>query len=295
MVTRRALQQLGRAVRYFNALLILSTVAALGFLGGTYVEIRKDLPDPENIAAYRPRLTTQIFSTEVGPDGAERHTLLARVFKEDREPEELRNMPKALLNATIAIEDRPFYRHRGIDPKGILRAIVVNVLSRSLEQGGSTITQQLARNMWLTREKTIPRKLKEMLLAAELERRFSKDEILEMYLNEVFYGHGTYGVKRAARLYFNVSPKYLTLAQCALIAGLPRSPIAYSPYDYPKRAKARRHQVLLAMLDQGFITPEEFKEADAEQLQSKLTQLKKGGVKSFLAPYFTHAVPCTLR
>ncbi len=144
--------------------------------------------------------------------------------------------------------------------------------------------------MWLTREKTIPRKLKEMLLAAELERRFSKDEILEMYLNEVFYGHGAYGVKRAARLYFNQSPKYLTLAQCALLAGLPQSPIAYSPYQYPKRAKQRRHNVLIAMLHQGVISPEQFKQADKEQIQGSLAPLKEGGVRSFRAPYFTHSV-----
>ena len=290
MFSRRALEHYAKLFRYFNAALILGALMLLGFLGGTYIAVRRDLPDPENLEAYRPRLTTQIFSTEVNPDGTESHTLLARVFKEDREPEELRNVPMALRQATIAIEDRPFYRHRGIDPKGMLRALFVNIRRHSWEQGGSTITQQLARNMFLSREKTIPRKLKEMLLAAELERRFSKDEILEMYLNEVFYGNGAYGVKRAARLFFNVSPKYLTLAQCAMLAGLPQSPIAYSPYDYPKRARARRHQVLLAMLDQHFITKEQFQQADAEQIHGKLAALKDDGVTSFLAPYFTHYV-----
>jgi penicillin-binding protein 1A len=290
MLTRRTLDGSWKLFRYLNAAIIIGAVTTLGFLGGTYVEVRRDLPDPENIEAYRPRSTTQIFSTEVHPDKTETHTLLARVFKEDREPEELRNMPLALRQATIAIEDRPFYRHRGIDPKGIIRAALVNLRTHSWQQGGSTITQQLARNMWLTREKTIPRKLKEMLLAAELERRFSKDEILEMYLNEVFYGHGAYGVKRAARLYFNQSPKYLTLAQCALLAGLPQSPIAYSPYQYPKRAKQRRHNVLLAMLRQGVISREQYQDADKEQIQGSLAPLKEGGVRAFLAPYFTHSV-----
>lgn len=171
-----------------------------------------------------------------------------------------------------------------------MRALVVNMRTHSMTQGGSTITQQLARNMWLTREKTIPRKLKEMLLAAELERRFSKDEILEMYLNEVYYGHGAYGAKRAARLLFNTTPQKLTLAQCALLAGLPRSPIAYSPYEAPQRAKSRRHQVLLAMLNQEYITPEQFKEAEGEQLQSKLAPLRERGVAAFAAPYFTHMI-----
>lgn len=290
MLTRGALERYARFYRIVSACLLIGTISGLGFLGGTYVEVRKDLPDPENLEAYRPRLTTQIFSTEMMPDKTEKHTLLGRVFKEDREPEELRNVPEELQKATVAIEDRPFYRHRGIDPKGIMRALVVNIRSGAMAQGGSTITQQLARNMWLTREKTIPRKLKEMLLAAELERRFSKDEILEMYLNEVYYGHGAYGVKRAARLFFNTSPKYLSLAQCALLAGLPRSPIALSPYSYPDRARARRHQVLLAMLHQGFITQEQFKEADEESLQSKLAKLKERGITAFRAPYFTHMV-----
>lgn len=290
MFTRQALDRYNRFYRKLNAVCVVGAFTLLCFLGGTYVAVRKDLPDPENIEAYRPRLTTQIFSTEVQPDGSETHTLLARVFKEDREPEELANVPLALRQATVAIEDRPFYRHRGIDPRGMTRALLVNLRKGSLSQGGSTITQQLARNMFLTREKTISRKLKEMLLAAEIERRFSKDEILEMYLNEVFYGNGAYGIKRAARLFFNVSPKYLTLAQCALLAGLPQSPIAYSPYDYPKRAKARRHQVLLAMLREGFINQQQFEEADTEQLQGKLAPLKQAGMTTFLAPYFTHMV-----
>ncbi len=282
--------RLHRFFRYLNATLFVGAVTALGVMGGTYVEVRKDLPDPENIEAYRPRLTTQIFSTERRPDGTEGHTLLARIFREDREPEDLRNIPQALLDATIAIEDRPFRRHRGIDPKGIMRAVVVNLRRHSMAQGGSTITQQLARNMWLTQEKTVPRKLKEMLLAAELERRFSKDEILEMYLNEVYYGHGAWGIKRAAGLFFDKEPKDLTLAQCALLAGLPRSPIYYSPYDYPERAHGRRTQVLLAMLQQGYIDRKQFKEADAEQIRSALVPLRKQGETVLRAPWFTHMV-----
>jgi penicillin-binding protein 1A len=294
MLTRASLKAIGRLFRYLIAGLVLFSLAGMGFLGGTYVEVRKSLPDLEDIAAYRPRLTTQIFSTEVFPGGREEHTLLGRVYKEDREPEELRNMPVALRQATIAIEDTAFYKHRGVDPRGILRAAFVNLRRGSVRQGGSTITQQLARNMWLSQERTMSRKLKEMLLAAELERRFSKDEILEMYLNEVFYGHGTYGVKRAATLFFGKPAKDLTLAQCALLAGLPKSPIAYSPYAFPDRARARRHQVLRAMREEGFITQEQFKQADAEQLQSKLAPLRERGFTAFRAPYFTHYVVRTL-
>lgn len=276
--------------RILNTLAVVLVALVGGFLAGTYQEVQRALPEPEMLASYSPRLTTKIYSTEVQPDGTESHQLLGRVYKEDREPEDLRNIPRHLRQATIAIEDRPFYRHRGIDPKGIMRAAWVNLQQGGIRQGGSTITQQLARNMWLSQERSISRKLKEVLLALELERRFSKDEILEMYLNEVFYGHGAYGVKRAAGLFFDKAVKDLTLGQCALIAGLPRSPLGYSPYSYPQIARTRRHQVLLAMLEEGFITPEQFKEADQEQIQSAMAPLRERGVTTFQAPYFTHYV-----
>lgn len=285
-----ALQTYSRFFRYVNAAILACTFAGLGFMGGLYVEVLKDLPDPENIEAYRPRLTTQIFSTDIYPNGQEKHTLLARLYREDREPEELRNIPLALQQATIAIEDRPFYRHRGIDPKGIIRAALVNLRTKSMAQGGSTITQQLARNMWLTQEKTIPRKLKEIALAIELERRFSKDEILEMYLNEVYYGHGAWGIKRAARLFFNVEPRELTLAQCALLAGLPRSPVYYSPYEHLENAYARRRQVLWAMYQQGYITRQQYEEANKEPIETKLAPLRKPGEAVLRAHWFTHMV-----
>jgi penicillin-binding protein 1A len=274
--------------RIINSVIIVLVALAGGFLAGTYREVQQALPEPEKLAAYSPRLTTKIYSTELQPNGEEKHELLGRVYKEDREPEELRNIPEYLSQATIAIEDRPFYRHRGIDPKGIMRAAWVNLQQGGIRQGGSTITQQLARNMWLSQERSISRKLKEILLALELERRFSKDEILEMYLNEVFYGHGAYGVRRAAGLYFDKPVSELSLAQCAMIAGLPRSPLAYSPYSHPQTTRARRRQVLIAMRDEGFITPEQYKEADGEQIQSALAPLRERGVTTFKAPYFTH-------
>jgi penicillin-binding protein 1A len=289
-LTLARIRSLGRFFRYLNAALIIGTAVTAGLVGGSYLEVRRALPGPEHLAAYRPRLTTRIFSTERTPDGREEHTLLGRISKEDRELEELRNIPKYLRQATVAIEDRPFYRHRGVDPRGIIRAAWVNLRAGGIHQGGSTITQQLARNMWLTREQTWSRKLKEMILAIELERRFSKDEILEMYLNEVYYGHGAHGVRRAARRFFNKEPKDLTLAECALLAGVPRSDVLYSPYRHPDRAKARRHQVLLAMREQGYITPEEFRPADAEPLQTHLAPLGGESVTAFQAPYFTHYV-----
>lgn len=289
-MTRNRIRSLGRFFRYFNAFLVLCTASGLGVVGGAYLEVRQALPGAEHLASYRPRLTTTIYSTERMPDGREEHTILGRVYKEDREPEELRNIPRHLRQATVAIEDRPFYQHRGIDPKGMLRAAWINLRAGGIEQGGSTITQQLARNMWLSQERTMSRKLKEIILALELERRYSKEEILEMYLNEVYYGHGAYGVRRAARRYFDKDVKDLNLAQCALLAGIPRSYMVYSPYRHPDRAKARRHQVLVAMREEGYISPDEMSAADKEQIQSRLAPLTTEGVTAFRAPYFTHHV-----
>lgn len=289
-MTRNRIRSLGRSFRYLNALIILCASGGLGLFGGAYLQVRKALPAAEHLESYRPRFTTTIYSTERLPDGREQHTVLGRVYKEDREPEELRNIPRYLRQATVAIEDRPFYKHRGIDPKGMLRAAWVNLRARGIQQGGSTITQQLARNMWLSQERTLSRKLKEIILAVELERRYSKEEILEMYLNEVYYGHGAYGVRRAARRYFNKDVKDLTLAECALLAGIPRSYVVFSPYRHPDRARARRHQVLVAMQEEGYITPEELAAADKEPIQSRLAPLTTEGVTAFRAPYFTHYV-----
>lgn len=287
---RARVRSISRFFVIVNTLLVVSAALVGGLLLGIFSEVRRALPAGDSLTSYRPRLATRIYSTERYPDGREEHTLLGRVYTEDREPEELRNLPKFLRQATIAIEDRPFYKHHGVDPKGILRAAWVNLRRGGISQGGSTITQQLARNMFLSQERTFARKLKEIILAAELERRFSKDEILEMYLNEVYYGHGAYGARRASRLYFGKEPAKLTLGECALLAGLPRSPIWYSPYKFPERARQRRRQVLTAMVSERYITRDEYKQADDEPVTKRLAALNEQGVTAFRAPYFTHLV-----
>ena len=277
-------------MRYFNSFVLACCFVGTGLLAGGLAAVRDRLPDAEELIAYRPRLATEIYSTEIDAEGNTSHTLLGRVFKEDREPVDLQRIPLDLRNATIAIEDRPFYQHRGIDPKGIIRAAWVNFRRGGLHQGGSTITQQLVRNMWLSREKTVGRKINEIILALELERRYSKDEMLEMYLNEVYYGHGAYGVKVAAKMYFDKDVQDLSLAEAALLAGLPRSPIYYSPYNHPQRAKQRRQQVLHAMVEMGQITSTEANEADTHQIQANLAPLREMGITAFRAPYFTHLI-----
>ena len=152
----------------------------------------------------------------------------------------LAQIPPALRDAIIATEDRRFYSHWGVDPIGIARAVVQNYRRGRIVEGGSTITQQLAKVLFLTADKSLERKLKEAVLALELERRYSKDRILEMYLNQVYFGQGSYGVEAAARTYFGKGVSELTVRESALIAGLPRAPTNYSPFDRPEAAKRRR-------------------------------------------------------
>jgi penicillin-binding protein 1A len=166
----------------------------------------------------------------------------------------LKELPPYLQNAFIAIEDRRFYSHYGIDPVGILRAAVANVLHRGVSQGGSTLTQQLAKNLFLTQERTLQRKLQEVELALWLERKHSKAEILELYLNRVYFGSGAYGVEAAAQRYFGKSARNVTLAEAAMLAGLVKSPSRLAPNRNPQGAEARAQTVLAAMADAKFIT-----------------------------------------
>ncbi len=267
-----------RAFLYVNAGVLLLCAAGIGLALGALSTVEKFLPDAKHIMRYRPTATTKILAA----DG----TLLGKVYEENREPVPLRDIPKELQWATVAIEDERFFHHVGLDPRGIARAAWENFREGRLVQGGSTITQQLARNIYLTRKKTIARKLQEGMLALQIERSFSKQEILEMYLNQVCYGHGAYGVEAAAQLYFGKSVKDLTLPECALLAGLPRWPVGYSPFDHPKRALARRNTVLRAMARLWPIPREEIQAALKAPLGVR-KQPAARGILRFRAPHFT--------
>lgn len=206
----------------------------------------KDLPDLEELSGLRLSQVTYIYSA----DGV----LLGVAMSVYRKWVPLERIPKPLQWATLVAEDRRFYSHPGVDPKAILRALWECLKARSYVQGGSTITMQLARNLYLSPEKTIRRKLKELLLAVQLERRFSKDELLELYLNTVCYGHGAYGVQAAAELYFGKDVSDLTLPQCALLAALPRRPAELSPFVNPEGAKRRRDYILDTMAKLGYLS-----------------------------------------
>lgn len=173
----------------------------------------------------------------------------------------LEEIPHTLRQAIVAVEDNRFYSHKGFDPEGIARATVVNVKSGHIEEGGSTITQQLVKNLFLTQEQSFTRKIEEILLAIDLERNFSKDEILELYLNTIYFGSNFYGVYEAAEGYFGKEPQDLTLAECAMLAGLPQAPSWYSPYVDFLAAKNRQFLVLSAMVKAKVLTEREAERA----------------------------------
>src|SRR6266498_512165 len=180
----------------------------------------------------------------------------------------LAQIPKALQDAVIATEDARFYSHHGVDPTGIARAIYQNWRRRRIVEGGSTITQQLAKVLFLTPDKSLERKLKEAVLALLLERRYSKDRILELYLNQIYFGHGAFGVEAAARTFFGKSVGELTLSESALLAGLPKAPSTYSPFDHSEASLRRRSVVLARMVDTGMLKP-----AQANRLAEALIEL----------------------
>ncbi|MBR1859514.1 MAG: PBP1A family penicillin-binding protein, partial [Selenomonadaceae bacterium] len=181
-------------------------------------------------------------------------------------PVKIEAVPVNLQQAFIAVEDNRFYEHKGVDPRGLLRAIWSNINDRGISEGGSTITQQLAKNAYLTQERTIQRKIQEMFLALKLEKQYTKQEILELYLNQIYFGQGAYGVQAAAKTYFGKNVEELDLAECALLAGIPKSPNYYSPFNSIQAAKDRRSVVLDQMVKYGYIGKMEAADAKLEEL-----------------------------
>ena len=186
---------------------------------------------------------------------------------ENRMPVKIEAIPVNLQHAFIAIEDNRFYEHNGVDPRGLLRAAWSNLNDRGISEGGSTITQQLAKNAYLTQEQTLQRKVQEMFLAVKLEKQYTKQEILEMYLNQIYFGQGAYGVQAAAKTYFGKNVEELDLSECALLAGIPKSPNYYSPFNNLQAAKERRNVVLDQMVKYGYIGRAESSDAKIEELK----------------------------
>ncbi len=184
-------------------------------------------------------------------------------------PVPLASVPRALIDATLATEDRGFYSHHGVAPAAFVRAAVANVTQGRTAQGGSTITMQLARNLYLTHERTLGRKFEEAQLAMKLERAYSKDQILALYLGSIYYGEGATGAREAAQRYYGKPLRSLTLGECAMLAGIPANPTLYSPLAHPERAVLRREKVLRNMLDTGAISPSEYGRAMLEPVSTR--------------------------
>lgn len=235
---------------------MMFSVMLAGFIGvNLYLTSQ---PPIQHLEDFKPNVVTKFYSA----DEEVIKTFTAYKF----EKVDIQDVPEYIKNAIVATEDKNFYHHRGYDPVGVARSMVVNLTTGGLTQGASTITQQLARILFLSNEKTFDRKIKEFIVAARIEKTIPKDKILEMYLNNVYLGSGAYGVAGAAQIYFNKPLKNLTLAECALIAGLPQAPSVYSPYNNKKLALERRDQVLGRMLKMRYITKEQYKQAIEEKL-----------------------------
>lgn len=250
---------------------LLALLVSLGLLvtlaaAATWYYVEATLPDVFSLQAYRQ------IAKESSRVYASSGEVVARFGDEIRTVIPTEQIPPTMRYAMVCAEDAAFFSHPGLDVGGIARALWVDVTRGRLAQGASTLTQQLAKTRFLSREKTLTRKLKELVLARKLETHLSKDEILTLYLNEVYFGHGRYGIEEAARFFFGRSASELDVAQAALLAGLVNSPARLSPFKHPDRARARRTYVLQQMLHHGYIQQADFARADAAPLPQPQTQ-----------------------
>ena len=290
-MSSRAVKKRVGVVKSRKLAVVLAALAVLGGLAisaclGLVITVGmwlSDLPDYQDADAFNAAQPTYVYASD-------RTTVLARLQAEYREPVDMKHISKKLINATLAIEDARFYDHSGIDYLGIVRALVNNVLGGSLE-GGSTITQQLVRNTILTSEMdeiSIKRKVREAYIALQVEKLYSKDEILLMYMNTVNYGAGAYGVEAAAQRYFSKSASDLTVAEAALIAGIPQSPTFNDPIQHPDNAQFRRNLVLKRMYDDHIISKKVYNKARKSSLGLNVTEFTDDGIVAY--PYFTSYV-----
>ena len=232
----------------------------IGFVAGfvTVGYLLKDLPPITGLHEYQPSLVTRVYSAD--------KQVIGQFFVERRILVPLAKIPRHLVNALVAIEDSRFFEHRGLDFVGIARAAITNLASGKIRQGASTITQQLARSLFLSPKRDFERKAKEALLALKMEQILGKEQILELYLNQIYFGHGAYGVQAAAQTYYGKDVGQLTLAEAAYLAGLPKGPADYSPYYHPEASKKRQATVLRRMVEERFITTAEAEGATAEDV-----------------------------
>ena len=272
------MKNIGLFLKFFLLSMVFIGVFAALIGMGLYLHYSRSLPKIIQVTDYNPKVITQVLDKK----GA----MVGEFFREKREITLYNKIPVMLIQAFIASEDSRFFEHKGLDFTGILRAMVVNFKSGHFSQGGSTITQQVARSLLLTSEKKISRKVKEAILASKIESHLNKEDILFLYLNQIYLGHNAYGVQSAAHLYFNKDVNQLTLAECALLAGLPQAPSKWSPFTNPDKAKERQMYVLTRMVEDGYIT----KDAAEKAANERIKLYKNVDINLENAPYFTEFV-----
>ncbi|MFC3393961.1 peptidoglycan glycosyltransferase/peptidoglycan DD-transpeptidase MrcA [Brenneria rubrifaciens] len=265
-------------VKYLLILAVACILLGAASIYGLYRYIEPQLPDVATLKDIRLQTPMQVYSAE--------GELIAQFGEKRRIPLKLDQIPPAMVHAFIATEDSRFYEHHGVDPVGIIRAASIAITSGRASQGASTITQQLARNFFLSRERTLIRKIKEVFLAIRIEQLLTKDEILELYLNKIYLGYRAYGVGAAAQVYFGRPVEELTLSEMAMIAGLPKAPSTFNPLYSYDRAIARRNVVLARMRDENYITQAQYDAARSEKLVADYHAPKI----AFSAPYIAEMV-----
>jgi penicillin-binding protein 1A len=262
-------------MRIFFALLSIFSVAA-GIIIGSIYWMASGLPQIKALEAYKPIESSHVYSSE--------GELLAELYLERRTFIPHYRIPEHVKKAFVSIEDIRFYRHHGVDIAGIIRALYYDIKAGSVVQGGSTITQQLAKMLFLKPDRSIKRKVREAVISIQIEKRYTKDEILGLYLNQAYFGTRAYGIEAASQTYFKKSTNELNIAEAALLASLPKAPSLYSPFKNPDKAKERRRKVLKEMLRNNFITEAQFNEADRFPLPVTPS------FRKYNAPYFVEAI-----
>ncbi len=269
---------LGRLLRLFYGVVIAFSLLAGLFIGGAYFYFTRDLPQISSLRDYRPPIITTVYSDD--------NRKIAEFFRQRRIMLPLSNIPRMLIDAFVAAEDARFYKHEGIDFVSIVRAFLKNIEAGSIIQGGSTITQQVAKSFFLSPQRSYARKTREAVLAYRIDKALSKEEILFLYLNQIYLGHGAYGVGAAAENYFGKPASELNLAECALLAGLPQAPSRYSPFVDPEQAKQRQIYVLNRMIAAGYIT----KIQASEAINTKLDIKRRRNWYIEEVPYYTEYI-----
>ncbi len=275
--TKAASNRGRRLLRVFVVTVLFALAAVGGALTGLVLAFQRDLPLIQELENYEPSVITQVFAD----DGS----VIAEFAVEKRVVISYDDVPEHLRLAFVASEDNRFWEHYGVDPFGVARAMFDNLLAGEIVSGASTITQQVSRMLFLTREETVSRKIKEAILAFKIERSYTKREILTFYCNLLHFGHGLYGVEAAAEYYFGKKAKDLTVEESAMLVGIAPAPARYNPFANPEVARTRRDLVLRRMEEESFLTPEEY-----ENARNLPLEFRRRGPSGNIAPYFVEEV-----